>query len=55
MALYYGAKRKADLAGLAEADVVLTTYSTLEVDYRTGHMPRKVACWFCNKKFYPDK
>ena len=32
--VYHGAKRSVDPAVLARADVVLTTYSTIESDYR---------------------
>jgi DNA repair protein RAD16 len=43
--LYHGAKRGSITAQeLQEADVVLTTYSTLENDYRRCIMPAKVAC-----------
>jgi DNA repair protein RAD16 len=43
--LYHGAKRGSITAQeLREADVVLTTYSTLENDYRRRVMPAKVAC-----------
>jgi DNA repair protein RAD16 len=43
--VYHGAKRgatcRADLEG---ADVVLTTYSTIEADFRRTMMPPKIAC-----------
>jgi DNA repair protein RAD16 len=43
--LYHGAKRGAISADeLAAADVVLTTYSTIENDYRRTMMPAKVPC-----------
>jgi DNA repair protein RAD16 len=43
--LYHGAKRgSVTAAELADADVVLTTYSTIEADYRRHCMPAKVAC-----------
>jgi DNA repair protein RAD16 len=47
--LYHGAKRGSITAQeLQEADVVLTTYSTLENDFRRCVMPAKVACrWVC--------
>ncbi len=54
--VYHGPKRGAtlDAAKLAEADVVLTTYSIIESEYRRQEMATgKVACAFCNKKFYP--
>jgi hypothetical protein len=34
VAVFHGAKRAADTAGLEDADVVLTTYSVLESEYR---------------------
>lgn len=43
--LYHGAKRGSISAQeMQEADIVLTTYSTLENDYRRCIMPAKVAC-----------
>eukprot|EP00879_Flechtneria_rotunda_P011005 GHRR01011500.1.p1 GENE.GHRR01011500.1~~GHRR01011500.1.p1 ORF type:complete len:740 (+),score=369.93 GHRR01011500.1:184-2220(+) len=54
--LYHGAKRGSIAAEeLAAADVVLTTYSTIENDFRRALMPAKVACSYCNKKFLPSK
>ena len=57
MALYHGPNRHAsvDIDELCDqADVVLTTYSTLEVDYR-NLMPDKVTCEYCGKKYLADK
>jgi len=43
--VYHGAKRGAVTAAeLAAADVVLTTYSTIEADFRRHCMPAKVGC-----------
>lgn len=43
--LYHGAKRGSiSPTELASADVVLSTYSTVENDYRRTMMPAKVAC-----------
>ena len=42
---YHGSKRGGmSAADLCAADVVLTTYSTIEVDYRRTMMPAKVQC-----------
>jgi DNA repair protein RAD16 len=43
---YHGSGRGGlSAADLEEADVVLTTYSTIESDYRRTMMPAKVQCW----------
>jgi hypothetical protein len=43
--LYHGAKRGSiSPEELAAADVVLTTYSTIENDFRRTMMPAKVPC-----------
>ena len=49
VAIYHGAKRRGDAEALANADVVLSTYSTIESDFRTGLMPSKIACEYCGK------
>ena len=36
-----------------KADVVLTTYSIVESEYRRCIAPPKVACQYCGDKFYP--
>lgn len=43
------------MAELAQADVVLTTYSIVENEFRKNCLPDKVACEYCNKKFFPDR
>ncbi|CAD7701108.1 unnamed protein product, partial [Ostreobium quekettii] len=53
--IYHGPKRTTSQAELEEADVVLTTYSILENEYRKSEMPSKVQCRYCGKKFYPDR
>ena len=54
--VYHGTKRAAaDVEGLTEADVVLTTYSTLESEHRKVVQPGKVTCGYCNKQFYPER
>lgn len=43
--VYHGAKRGGTTKEMLQsADVVLTTYSTIEADYRRTMMPAKVAC-----------
>lgn len=45
VAVYHGARRgDTTKEALQSADVVLTTYSTIEADYRRTMMPAKVAC-----------
>ena len=34
---------------------VLTTYSTIESEYRRTMLPAKCACEYCGKKFFPDR
>ncbi len=53
--VYHGSKRTTDPSVLEEADVVLTTYSTLESEYRRTTLPCKATCTFCGGRFYPDK
>ena len=55
MVRYHGPKRTADPAVLASADVVLTTYSIAENEFRRFMQPGKVPCGYCNKKFYPER
>ncbi|GLI66752.1 hypothetical protein VaNZ11_010704 [Volvox africanus] len=58
--VYHGGKRGqvvggADGAALREADVVLTTYSVIENEYRRFMLPNKIQCKYCNKRFYPER
>eukprot|EP00959_Pyramimonas_sp_CCMP1952_P304783 6378796-Pyramimonas_sp.AAC.1 len=54
--LYHGPKRgQLDEKELAEADVVLTTYSVVEAEYRKNVLPNKKACQYCGKKYYPQQ
>ena len=56
VAVYQGGKRhEADVAALATADVVVTTYNTLEADFRRALMPTKISCRYCRKKYFPDR
>lgn len=40
---------------LMGADVVLTTFKILEVEYRKATALAKMPCSVCGKKYYPDK
>eukprot|EP00793_Prasinoderma_coloniale_P006088 PRCOL_00004562-RA len=53
--LWHGSTKTLDPDELRSADFVLTTYGTLEAEYRKHLMPEKVTCTWCNKKYYPDK
>ena len=55
MVVYHGSKRASEVARLSNADVVLTTYSTLENEYRKHAQPCKVTCAYCSKPFYPER
>lgn len=53
--VYHGSAREGAKALLQGADVVLTTYSIVEAEYRKMTAPEKVRCEECGKRFYPDK
>eukprot|EP00191_Tetraselmis_sp_GSL018_P011900 CAMPEP_0177603418 /NCGR_PEP_ID=MMETSP0419_2-20121207/15501_1 /TAXON_ID=582737 /ORGANISM="Tetraselmis sp., Strain GSL018" /LENGTH=1172 /DNA_ID=CAMNT_0019097187 /DNA_START=210 /DNA_END=3726 /DNA_ORIENTATION=+ len=54
--VYHGAKRGSlTLEQLRSADVVLTTYGTLETEHRTYMQQEKVECEFCGKKFQVER
>ncbi|EWM25491.1 snf2 super family [Nannochloropsis gaditana] len=53
--VYHGSSREDAKALLQQADVVLTTYSIVEAEYRKMMSPEKVKCEDCGKRFYPDK
>ena len=55
MVVFHGNKRTADPAELAEADVVLTTYSIIEGEHRRYVEPDKIPCKYCNKRFQPER
>lgn len=55
VATYHGSKRTADPHVLAGADVVLTTYSTLENEFRRAFAAERVTCDYCSKKFTVDR
>ncbi|KAE8778373.1 DNA repair protein RAD16 [Hordeum vulgare] len=53
--LYHGARRGSQKHDFDTFDFVVTTYSTIEADYRKHIMPPKIRCEYCNKQFYPEK
>ncbi|GFR45751.1 hypothetical protein Agub_g7166, partial [Astrephomene gubernaculifera] len=58
--VYHGGRRGqvaggSEGAALREADVVLTTYSVVESEYRRCMLPDKVQCSYCGKRFYPER
>ena len=53
--VFHGAGRAEDLKVFAEADVVLTSYKTLEAAYRKQSAGTKVECSVCGRKFYAEK
>lgn len=55
VAVYHGAGRSENVAALCEADVVLTSYKTLELAFRKQSAGAKVNCRICGKKFYAEK
>jgi DNA repair protein RAD16 len=52
---YHGPKREPLSDVLAKYDVVLTTYSTLEYDFRQAQADEQVHCGYCGKKFKSDQ
>ena len=52
--VYHGSQ-KVSAEALAEFDVVLTTYQTLENEYRKESNKAKVKCKYCQKMFLPGK
>ncbi|KAI5660601.1 hypothetical protein M9H77_19924 [Catharanthus roseus] len=53
--VYHGSNRTKNLDHLSEYDFVITTYSTVEADYRKNVMPPKVKCEWCGKSLNEDK
>ncbi|OEL34554.1 ATP-dependent helicase rhp16 [Dichanthelium oligosanthes] len=53
--IYHGAKRGAQKFDFNSYDFIVTTYSTIEADYRKHIMPPKIRCEYCDKLFYPNK
>ncbi|KAF5726453.1 Helicase protein with RING/U-box domain isoform 1 [Tripterygium wilfordii] len=53
--LYYGASRGKSSAQFANFDFVITTYSTVEAEFRKYMMPPKQKCPYCGKSYYETK
>lgn len=53
--VYHGNKRTTDLRLLADADVVLTTFSIVESEHRRNCLPGKVPCRYCRTRMLPDR
>ncbi|KAG5606812.1 hypothetical protein H5410_028304 [Solanum commersonii] len=53
--VYHGANRVKNIDKFAEYDFVITTYSTVEAEYRKNVMPPKEKCQWCGKSFYEQK
>ncbi|KAL0697319.1 hypothetical protein Bca4012_053441 [Brassica carinata] len=53
--VYHGAKRAKNGNELKKYDFVLTTYSTVENEYRKCVMPGKKQCEYCSKWFLPNR
>ncbi|KAJ4813182.1 hypothetical protein LUZ62_025748 [Rhynchospora pubera] len=49
--VYHGAKRDKCEVDFSQYDFVLTTYSTIESDYRKYILPPKVTCKYCGRGF----
>jgi SNF2 family DNA or RNA helicase len=56
MVVFHGPKRHTiTRETLESADLVITTYSVVEQEYRKHCMPKKVKCPYCDRGFYPKK
>ncbi|KAG5581349.1 hypothetical protein H5410_051976 [Solanum commersonii] len=53
--VYHGANREKNIDKFAEYDFVITTYSTVEAEYRKNVLPPKEKCQWCGKSFYEQK
>ncbi|CDJ29852.1 SNF2/RAD54 helicase family protein, putative [Eimeria mitis] len=53
--IYHGSQRRALHSALHQYDVVLTTYQTIEQDFRKQINKHKVACKYCGRLFMRDK
>lgn len=53
--VYHGSNREKNLGQLGQYDFIITTYSTVEVDYRKHVMPPKQKCQWCGKLLYGHK
>eukprot|EP00930_Biecheleria_cincta_P105906 TRINITY_DN98_c1_g1_i1.p1 TRINITY_DN98_c1_g1~~TRINITY_DN98_c1_g1_i1.p1 ORF type:complete len:1206 (-),score=311.60 TRINITY_DN98_c1_g1_i1:59-3676(-) len=53
--VYHGANKAGLVAQFKKVDVVMTTYQTLESDYRRETNKSKLPCKYCGKLFMPEK
>ncbi|WCJ37550.1 Helicase protein with RING/U-box domain [Euphorbia peplus] len=53
--VYHGANRERNSKKFSGYDFVITTYSTVEAEFRKFMMPPKTKCIYCGKSFYGDK
>mmetsp|Transcript_9469 Transcript_9469/g.11786 ORF Transcript_9469/g.11786 Transcript_9469/m.11786 type:complete len:1115 (+) Transcript_9469:115-3459(+) len=53
--IHHGSKRTTLSQELLDADVVITTFSIVEAEYRKMTSPEKIPCPECGKRLYPDK
>jgi DNA repair protein RAD16 len=53
--VYHGAQRGKLLSEMKKVNVVVTTYQTLETDYRQVINKTRVPCKWCKKLFLPEK
>ena len=53
--IYHGDGRETERKQLTKADIVLTTYKIMEIEYRKATAGTKIECSICKKKFYPEK
>lgn len=53
--VYHGSNRERNSKQFNEFDFVITTYSTIEADYRKFMMPPKLKCVYCGKAFQKNK
>lgn len=53
--VYHGASKAWAAAAFQKCDVVVTTYQTLESEYRSETNKQRVACKWCKKLFMPEK
>lgn len=53
--IYHGHNRGLLMEELTRADVVITTYATIESDFRRQVNKHKLTCNYCGRKFLPSK
>lgn len=53
--VYHGANRERSYKSFSGFDFVITTYSTVEAEFRKYMMPPKQKCDYCGKSFYDKK